>query len=98
MLQAALGILSVDFAIPGPAVWLRPLALFLVQRKPKNFLLCECSLFEMFHSHAEPHLGEQMYSQSQALRVDFMIHRSRLNIPVISSLPLVGEFHNQSLL
>lgn len=69
MLQAAL-------TTPAAAVRLRPLTLFLAQRKPKNFL-CEHYLFEMFPSPTEPHLGEQMYSQSQDLQVDFMTNLGR---------------------
>lgn len=77
MLQAALDFLLTDLTTPGLAVRLRPLAPFRAHRKPKNFLLCEYSLFEMFPSPTEPHLGERMYSQSQALQVDFMTHLGR---------------------
>ena len=63
---------SADLTTPGPAVRLRPLALALAQRKPKNFLLCERSLLEMSCSRTEPHLGEQTYLGSQALQVDSM--------------------------
>lgn len=77
MLPAALGCLSADLTTPGAAVWLRPLTPFLTQRKPKNFLLGEHFLFEVFPSPTEPHLGEQMFSQSQALQVASMTHLGR---------------------
>lgn len=93
MQLAALAFSFIDLTTPGPSVRLRPLALFLAQRKPQNFLLHQRSLSEMFCSSTEPHLGEHMRSRSQALQADLMTHSGRRwTTPVINSFLLVGEF------